>query len=181
MKKEELRKTLREQRNNLTQKEEKSRCITGHVISSLIFQNASTVMLYRSAKGEVNTEMLWKKCRELGKTCVFPKCVSKTEMIAVLAEGEEDFSVSGFGILEPISNIAFPKGNIDLVIVPAVGFDKNNYRVGYGGGYYDRYLADYAGNTMGLCFSELITENVFPSEWDIPVTFVATQEGIQPK
>lgn len=181
MEKEELRKNLRERRNQLLQKEEKSHCITNHVVSSLVFQNASTVMLYRSTKGEADTGELWEQCQKMGKTCLFPKCVSKTEMIAVLATGENDFSVSKFGILEPISNEIFPKDKIDLVIVPAVGFDQKNYRVGYGGGFYDRYLADYVGNTMGLCFSELITETVFPNEWDIPVMFVATEEGLHPK
>ena len=104
MKKEQLRKTLREQRNNLSEKEEKSHRILEHLLSSPQFQKTSVVMLYRSAKGEVNTEELWKKCKDAGKICVFPKCISKTEMIAVLAKGEGDFSVSEFGILEPTSN-----------------------------------------------------------------------------
>ncbi len=181
MTKDELRKSLRQQRNNLSQKEEKSHRILEHILASSQFQNASVVMLYRSAKGEVDTEELWEKCRELGKTCVFPKCVSKTKMIAVLAEDEGDFSVSEFGIMEPTANEEFPKEQIDCIIVPALGFDQQNYRVGYGGGYYDRYLAEYQGVTLGMCFSELLLETVFPNEWDIPVSFVVTQEGVLTK
>ena len=180
MLKENLRKTLRDQRNNLPQKEKKSRLILEHLLSSSKFQKASVVMLYRSAKGEVDTEILRQKCRELGKTCVFPKCVSKTEMIAVLAE-EDDFSVSEFGILEPVSNEEFPKDRIDCIIVPALGFDRKHYRMGYGGGYYDRYLANYHGITFGLCYSDLLMETVFPDEWDIPVTVVVTEEEILEK
>ena len=179
MTKEKLRKVLREKRNSLADKTEKSRLIIQNVVSSHAFQNASVVMLYRSAKGEVATDELWKICREQGKTCVFPKCVSKTKMIAVLAENEEDFSLSKFGILEPKSDEVFPKEQIDLVIVPALGYDQQNYRVGYGGGFYDRYLADYSGISIGLCFRELITATVFPNEWDIPVTLVVTEDGIQ--
>ena len=178
MTKNELRKTLRNQRNGLSQKEEKSHRITEHILSSPRFQSASVVMLYRSAKGEVDTQELWQKCRELGKICVFPKCISKTEMIAVLAERDENFSISKFGILEPISNEAFRKDHIDLIIVPALGFDKQHYRVGYGGGYYDRYLEDYKGTTFGLCFSELVLESVSPNEWDIPVHDVVTEYGM---
>lgn len=179
MTKADLRKTLRQKRNQLPQKEEKSCRILEHLLSVPQFQNASIVMLYRSAKGEVDTELLWQKCRELGKVCVFPKCISKTEMIAVSAKEETDFLTSDFGILEPSSNQEFPKEQIDLVIVPALGFDRKNYRIGYGGGYYDRYLADYRGNTVGLCFEELLTKTVFPGEWDIPVTMVVTEDGIQ--
>ncbi len=175
MTKEEIRKILREQRNSITKKQEKSQRITEQVVSSADFQNASVVMIYRSAKGEVETDELWKICKEQGKICVFPKCVSKTEMIAVSAENEDDFSISGFGILEPVSDEAFPKDQIDLILVPALGFDRENFRVGYGGGYYDRFLADYSGITIGLCFGELISETVYPNEWDVPVTMVATE------
>ncbi len=181
MTKEELRKTFREQRNSLTDKTKKSQMITQNIISSPIFQKASVVMLYRSAKGEVETDVLWQICKEQGKTCVFPKCVSKTEMIAVLAESEEDFSVSGFGILEPTSDEAFQKEQIDLIIVPALAFDRNNYRMGYGGGYYDRYLVGYQGVSVGLCFSELLVSSVMPNGWDIPVSFVVTEQGFSTK
>ena len=181
MTKEELRKTFREQRNSLTDKTKKSQMITKNIISSPIFQNASVVMLYRSAKGEVETDVLWQICKEQGKTCVFPKCVSKTEMIAVLAESEGDFSVSGFGILEPTSDEAFLKEQIDLIIVPALAFDRNHYRMGYGGGYYDRYLVGYPGVSVGLCFSELLVPSVMPNGWDIPVSFVVTEQGFSTK
>ena len=181
MTKEELRKTFREQRNSLTDKTKKSQMITQNIISSPIFQKASVVMLYRGAKGEVETDVLWQICKEQGKTCVFPKCVSKTEMIAVLAESEEDFSVSGFGILEPTSDEAFQKEQIDLIIVPALAFDRNHYRMGYGGGYYDRYLVGYQGVSVGLCFSELLVSSVMPNGWDIPVSFVVTEQGFSTK
>jgi len=181
MTKEELRKILREQRNSLTNKNEKSRLIIQNILSSPAFQKASVVLLYRSAKGEVDTDELWQLCRKQGKNCVFPKCISKTEMIAVSAENEEDFSLSKFGILEPKSDVAFPKEQIDCILVPALAFDQNNYRMGYGGGYYDRYLADYQGDTVGLCFSELLVTSVLPNEWDIPVSLVATEHGIHKK
>ena len=180
MTKEELRKTLRQRRNNLSAKDEKSHLITEHILSFPPFQKASVVMLYRSAKGEVDTEELWKKCRELGKTCVFPKCVSKTEMIAVVAEGEGDFSVCEFGILEPVSNQVFSKEKIDVIIVPAIGYDQKNFRMGYGGGYYDRYLEHFFGITVGLCYEELLEETVCPGEWDVPVNFVVTEHGVRP-
>ncbi len=181
MTKEELRKNLREQRNALLDKTKKSQLIMKNIISSPVFQKSSVVMLYRSAKGEVQTDELWQICKEQGKTCVFPKCVSKTEMIAVLAENEGDFSASKFGILEPNSDEVFPKEQIDLIIVPAIAFDQQNYRMGYGGGYYDRYLADYNGDTVGLCFTQLLVESVLPNEWDIPVSLVVTEQGFSAK
>mgnify|MGYP003312767262 CR=1 FL=1 len=179
MTKEELRKTFREQRNSLTDKTKKSQMITKNIISSPIFQKASVVMLYRSAKGEVETDVLWQICKEQGKTCVFPKCVSKTEMIAVLAESEEDFSVSGFGILEPTSDEAFQKEQIDLIIVPALAFDRNHYRMGYGGGYYDRYLSVHrCCKTIAVCYNFQIMPMVPTDEHDVKPDMIITNDNI---
>ena len=66
------------------------------------------------------------------------------------------------------------KDEIDLILVPGVGFDKNNYRIGFGGGYYDRYLKDFKGYTISLAFKEQIVEKVPTNEFDLPVDLVIT-------
>lgn len=175
MSKEVLRKELREKRNLLCEKDTKSQKITSRLLASEVFQNAEVIMLYRSAKGEVDTDAIWEACKKAGKVCVFPKCVADGEMIAVMAEGETDFIKSSFGIMEPASEQAFPKELIDLIVVPALGYDRHNFRMGYGGGYYDRYLEDFYGITIGLCYQELLVETVYPGVWDVPVNFVITE------
>ena len=178
MSKEVLRKELRAQRNLLPDKELKSRKIINRLLELEVFQDAEVVMLYRSAKGEVDTNALWEACKKAGKVCVFPKCVSDSEMIAVMAEGEDDFRKYSFGIMEPVSEQVFPKELIELIVVPALGYDRSNFRMGYGGGYYDRYLEDFYGTTAGLCFEELLVETVYPGVWDVPVDFVITESDI---
>ncbi len=175
MSKEVLRKELREKRNLLCEKEIKSQQIVNRFLETEAFLNAEVVMLYRSAKGEVETNALWEACKQAGKVCVFPKCVSASEMIAVLAEGEEDFIKSSFGIMEPALEKPFPKELIDLIVVPALGYDRLNFRMGYGAGYYDRYLEDFYGTTVGLCYGELFVETVYPGVWDVPVDYVITE------
>ena len=180
MTKQELRKKLRAQRNALTQSEIEncSQKITEQILCAEWFLSAKNIMLYRSSKNEVITDYLWNAWKKAGKTCLFPKCISQTEMIAVLAEKESDFSPSVYGILEPVSNIEFPKEKIDLVIVPGLGFDKQKYRIGYGAGYYDRFLADFSGVTCGLSYHALLCESVFPDIHDIRLSYVATENGI---
>ena len=99
-------------------------------------------------------------------------------MIAVKADSSGDFQEGRYGIFEPISDVPYPKEQIDLIIVPGLGFDKRKYRIGYGAGYYDRYLSDYSGITVGLCREELLTESVLPDVYDVKLSFIATQKEI---
>ena len=178
MTKEELRIQLQKKRDLLPDNEAESRKIAEEILHAPFFGEAVSVMLYRSARSEVITDYLWQKCMEAGKICLFPKCISKTEMIAVKADSDGDFQKGRYGIFEPISDVPYPKEQIDLIIVPGLGFDKRKYRIGYGAGYYDRYLSDYSGITVGLCREELLTESVLPDVYDVKLSFIATQKEI---
>lgn len=180
MNKQDLRNKLRIKRNELSQSEINiaSQQITEQILAADWFISAKTVMLYRSAKNEVITDYLWEACRKMKKICLFPKCISQSEMIAVLAENEEEFSRSAYGIWEPVSHTEFPKKQIDLIVVPGLGFDKNKYRIGYGAGYYDRYLQDFSGVTCGLCYEALLCDTVYPDFYDISLSYVACENGI---
>lgn len=178
MTKQELRRILRTKRNQLSDIDSSSQKITEHILNAPWFMNAKTVLLYRSAKNEVITDFLWEACKQMGKACLFPKCISKTEMIAVLAETEQDFVTSAYGIREPASQAEFTKADIDLVFVPGLGFDTKKYRIGYGAGFYDRYLADFSGITCGLCYEALLCDTVFPDSHDVALSYVASEKGI---
>ena len=182
MNKKELRNSLRAIRNALPETEIAiaSQKITEQIVKSPWFLSAKTVLLYRTTGSEVDTNALWKICIQMGKICLFPKCISKTEMVAVRAENEQEFQTGAYGIREPVSNEAFLKHQIDLVLVPGLGFDREKYRMGYGAGYYDRYLKDYSGITCGLCCEKTFMESVFPESHDIPLSYVATESGILP-
>ena len=80
---------------------------------------------------------------------------------------------SCFKTLEPTSK-PIDKNIIDLVIVPALCCDKNNFRLGYGGGFYDRFLADYKGKTVVCLPKELVIDTIYPDEFDIAVENIIT-------
>ena len=180
MEKKELRNYLRDIRNALSDAEIElsSKKITEQIVKTPWFLSAKTVLLYRAANSEVDTDALWKICKDMGKICLFPKCISKTEMIAVKAKDEQDFQEGSYGILEPLSDEEFTKCEIDLILVPGLGFDFEKYRIGYGAGYYDRYLKDFTGVTCGLCYEKTFPETVFPESHDIPLSYVATENDI---
>ncbi len=178
MTKELLREELRNQRDALQDNLRASHKIAKLITKESFFQNAKTVMLYYATKSEIVTDFLWQKCVKEGKICLFPKCISKTEMIAVMADEGQGFQKGRYGIMEPVSSVAYPKEQIDLVIVPGLGFDKEKFRIGYGAGYYDRYLSDYTGVSVGLCREALLKDSVFPASHDVKISYIATEKQI---
>lgn len=178
MTKQELRQQLKAIRAELSEISISSEKIARWLVEAPFFKDAKTILLYRSYHHEVMTDSIWRACREAGKRTLFPKCISKTEMIAVKAEGETDFQKGMYGIMEPVGNSPFSKEEIDLILVPGIGFDKEKYRIGYGAGYYDRYLSDYRGVTVGLCYEKLCLETVFPDVYDVKLSYVVTEQGI---
>ena len=79
-----------------------------------------------------------------------------------------------YGIKEPVSDVPCDKKSIDLAIIPALAFDTKGFRLGYGKGYYDRFLADTDINTIGICHKELLVPKLPHDEFDISVDKVIT-------
>ena len=112
-----------------------------------------------------------------GKTVCSPICEKENRNMIFYKINSLDELVEGYyGIKTPPEkkeNIV-EKDMIDLILVPGVGFDKDNYRIGFGGGYYDRYLKDYKGYTISLAFKDQIIDKVPINEFDLPVNLVIT-------
>ena len=79
---------------------------------------------------------------------------------------------------EILYNRLINKNKIDLLIVPIVAYDKNHNRLGYGGGYYDRYLKDYCGNVIGLAFNFQQVENLPVENFDLPIKIIIDEKKI---
>jgi len=116
--------------------------IAAAVLSMPEYQSASVLLVYCHVRGEVSVDLIREDALRCGKTVVYPRCVSGTEMQALLPEDEGAWAPGSFHIPEPVperSSVIRPE-QIDMVIVPCAAFTQTHKRVGMGAGYYDRYL-----------------------------------------
>lgn len=140
-----------------------------------------TIAVTISSFPEVNTWPLIESLWDLGKHVVVPKCNAKTKEMTF-------YEISSFSqtenvymdLLEPIPTLCEPvnKNQIDVCIVPGIVFDHRGYRIGYGGGYYDRFLNGYKGNTISLAFHSQLIDFVPNCQHDLPIQQLITNETI---
>lgn len=139
--------------------------------------SAQTVFCYISAHGEVDTYSLIEELLKT-KTVVVPYCLDTDgNMIASSIKSLGDLKEGKFGIPEPVSPMEFPKSEIDFVIVPGVSFDQNGYRLGYGKGYYDRFLKAISPYKLGVCQKEFFVEDLPHDIHDIKMDSVLIVEN----
>jgi len=141
-----------------------------------LYQNCKRIFLFASAGYEINTHKLIDIAFQQGKIVALPKCLAGGVMNFYRFSGE--LEEGKFHILEPVGDeILYPERN-DLMIVPGLAFDECGYRIGQGGGYYDRYLADHLCTCIGLCREQFLMKEI-PISWnDIPVDFVITEDAV---
>jgi len=157
------------------QKEEergnKNRLIGSKLFRSKIFRKAKTVMFYIAFDGEVDTQEMINKAQKLGKRVVVPVCrKDRTMRPCILHEGAK-LKKGLYGIGEPTDKEYVSLDTIDLVIVPAVAFDKKGNRLGRGKGYYDRFLKELPQGkiSIGLAFDFQILPRIPVTAMDMPV------------
>ncbi len=138
------------------------------------FLQAKTVMIYLSCKSEVDTSPLLEACKKAGKCVCAPVVLDDKTMIARQID-EKGLRPGRFGIPEPLGEIP---DKIDLVFVPGVVFSKDGYRIGYGKGYYDRFLKTTNAVAFGLAFSFQVVDALPFEAHDIPLNAIITEEGI---
>ena len=144
------------------------------------FAAAPRVFTYISIGREPDTRALVLRCAELGKAVAVPVVLGAGEMRFVpLEDGIEALSPGVFGIPTPDANapVLMPLPG-DLMVVPALCFDGQGYRLGRGGGYYDRYLAAHSVFSVGLCREALLVNAVPRDPWDARVTCLVTEKRI---
>jgi 5-formyltetrahydrofolate cyclo-ligase len=110
-----------------------------------------------------------------------PKCFpGERKLQFYVLKDFNDLEPWAYNLLEPNPNKAkaIEKDLIHLLIVPGVVFDNNGYRIGFGGGYYDRFLADYPNETLSIVWSRQIITNVPTEQYDIPVNHIITEKGV---
>ena len=182
IKKEKLRKEYKSIRSNVNNKIEKSRDITNKLVRNENFEKAKVLAIYKSFGTEVDTAELINYSINIGKTVVLPKVEGDELKFYKVNSINENFIKSSFGVEEPLGNESnfVDKTCIDLVIVPGLCFDREKNRLGFGRGYYDRYLKNEDLKTIGICFDEQILEKeILPiTEDDVKLDEIITDKRI---
>lgn len=156
--------------------ERHSRFIQEHVIRSKEFQSAMVVATYFAFGSEVRTNLIIEQARKLGKMVALPSVEGNRIAFYEMSSGKH--LVTGrFGMMEPL-----PYGPVDainLLVVPGIAFDRKGYRLGYGKGYYDRFLSGKRGIfSIGLAYNFQLLESLPHGKHDKKLDAVATEEGV---
>ena len=174
----ELRKKILQEMKALSQEQKQAmdRVLTEGFLQHPFYQEAKTIATYLSFPHEFQTQALIERVLKDGKKVLIPKTYPKGRMEFVVYNPQQLVKTS-FGLLEPQGDLeVVDPSQIDLIHVPGLAFTREGYRIGYGGGYYDRYLEHFAGHTMSTIYPCQVQE--FNSEnHDIPVQEVLIYEG----
>ena len=170
MNKQNLRKWARGKRKELDMEKESS-ILVNKLIQTNEYKNAKNIMIYYPLENEVN---LLSFLQDKSKNFYLPR-IKVNELECCKYSSGDELCESCFHTLEPTCK-ACSKQEIDLVIIPALAVDKNNYRLGYGGGFYDRFLKDFKGLKIVCIPEELIVETVYPEKHDVKIDLIVSSK-----
>ena len=169
-----LRKSLVDIRKDILDKDRKSQIIVNKIIKKDYYLNAKVIAFYKSLKDEVNIDYLINYALNCGKTVLLPRVIGN-DLVFLKIDNDTKYEKSIFNVLEPIyDKEKVYNDTIDLIIVPGVGFDINNNRIGYGKGYYDKFLFNKDIYKIGVCFHEQLINNITIDDNDIKMDMIIT-------
>ena len=178
--KQELRLLHRERRMRMSesQKQALDDEIAENVLSLDEYRRCDTILVFVSTNIEVNTARIIGQSFKNNKLVAVPRCDGGTMSFYVI-DSVGALEMGRFGILEPkrscVQVRAFEKS---VCIVPGLVYDRRGYRIGFGGGYYDRFLREYTGVSVGVCYSGCIEEFLPLERFDRPVDIIVSENKI---
>lgn len=177
MKKSEIRKIMLQVRNKLSTeiRKHKSTIIINHLTNLLLERGFRSILLYASFGSEVDTWGVFEFCLQNSIKTAYPK-VRDNELELYWVESKEQLTAGFKGIPEPTGEIKVPLEQIDVIAVPGVAFDVHCFRIGYGGGYYDRLLSRRKGLAIGLAYDEQILDRIPSEPFDQRVDLIITDK-----
>ena len=183
MRKQDIRKIIKRKRQELNKdiKQELDKRVIDNFFNSEYIKDSNIIFIYVGMDSEINTINIINKLLDMGKRVAVPKVLSQNkEMVSLEIKSILDLNESGsFGILEPDISKKDVGNEIDLIIVPGLAFDKRGYRIGYGGGFYDKFLEKHNKiKRISLCYNFQIIENVRNEEFDKRVDTIITEDEI---
>ena len=163
-------------------KASKDRQIADRIFGLWQYRENTTLLTYVSTDIEVDTKAIIKRALEDGKKVAVPRCVPGTRLMEFYyIDGLDDLEPGAFGVFEPIPDPAklmtdFSSG---ICLVPAFSYDWNGFRLGYGKGYYDRFLSNFEGNMIGVCYSECVRPTLPHGRYDRAVELLVTDRFLR--
>jgi len=189
--KDKLRKEYMTKRANLqsTIINKSSSIITNKLDSYIHKNNFKNIMIFVSFRNEIYTHELIKKWLNDGEKNIYvPYIESNIDQMKIsqIEDFDKDLEKGVYNILEPIEKVKKESNNydLDIIVVPGLIFSKNGYRIGYGGGYYDKFLSRVSDKVkkVGIVYSDFVLDDLPVDDYDIPVDLIMTErETIIPK
>lgn len=177
--KHDMRILLRSRREGDEARRQQSYMICSHILNSQAYQHAAVIAGYVPMKHEADVMPVLDHALRAGKKLVLPRCGRPPEMTFRRIASLDDLVSGAYGIPEPsLDAEIIPLADADLVLVPLEGIDLQGYRLGKGGGYYDRALAGGQSMTMGCALSWQMVERIPRDPWDEPLKMCAMPNGI---
>lgn len=156
--------------------------ITQKLLATSEYAEATTVLTYVSVSSEVSTRMFIECALRDGKTVAVPRCLPGHCLEFVVITSLDQLVAASFNLLEPskdLSALTEDQMNDSICIVPALLVDTKGYRLGYGAGFYDRFLSTYSGKKICLVYQQNLSKTTLPhTEFDVPVDMVITDSGL---
>ncbi len=153
-----------------------SKSICKNLLNSQIYYDCTTLLCYKAKSGEINTDLIIKTALSDGKRVALPVCVGN-EMHFYEIKKNTKLIKSSFGVLEPDTQKCkrLNAFSDSLCVIPCLCADLYGHRLGYGGGFYDRFLAEYEGTKAVLCPKELVFSGIPHEGFDIPADYVISE------
>lgn len=173
-----MRKICRKKRNSVADKKIKAAAASRILLESDFMQNADTVLLYSAVNSEMSTDFLFNQLIALKKNVAFPRSLDGGIMTFHIIRSPEELALGKYNIPEPpIDAPQFCCSEHTVCVVPALAFTLNGERLGYGGGYYDRFLAANPRIfTVGYTYDDMIFDSLPVLSHDLGVNAVVTEE-----
>lgn len=175
-----LRAEILEKRKNLSEEYIKisDKKICEEVLKLSELRRAETVFCYVSTPEEIDTQELIRKLLKNGKRVAVPRCEGKGLMRAYEIKSLEELQSGAFGIMEPKEECPLvAPSEIDMAVIPCLACSKDGKRLGYGGGFYDRYLENTKFDRVILCREKQLLSEIPTDKWDQPMNIIITERG----
>lgn len=149
------------------------------IMSLASFRFADTVLMYYPVKGEIDITPIALEALAQGKRVAYPVCEPEScTMTYRYVSSLDDLRSGSYSIPEPTADApVFEEEENSLCIVPALAFDKDGFRLGYGKGYYDRFLKTFRGNSLGAVYSDFLRDTLPRGYYDRAVDIIVTERG----